>query len=75
MTYTSGELSIVCLAHNRRCFLEPSEPGYPVRVWHEGGGRAGGVQCSSARFRERRERIVDREMVLGELAAEHMNKP
>lgn len=61
-------VSIVCKSHRRRCFLEPSSPGGPVRIWHEGMGRNGGVMCSSQRFLVRNEREQDRSQVLGELA-------
>jgi len=69
VTYSSGELAVICKAHRRRCYLKPSRPGGPVRVWHEGATR-GDDLCFSQTFLVRREHEYRRDRLLDELAAE-----
>lgn len=70
MTYQTGDLSIICRAHRRRCFLEP--PGeYGARIRHEGGT---GELCLSNTFLVRREEEYTRVRVLGELVAKIMQE-
>jgi len=73
LTYRTGELSIICRAHRRRCYLKPSRLDGPVRVWHEGTAR-GDDLCSSQMFLVRREHEYRRDRLLGELAAEFAGK-
>lgn len=47
-----SEVTIICRAHRRRCYLKSASPGGPLRVWHEGVAR-GGDLCSSKRFLRR----------------------
>ena len=71
MTYMTGELSIICRAHRRRCYLVP--PGdYPARICHEGG--AGDICVGSSMFLVRHEEEYTRDRVLGELVEEATRK-
>jgi len=63
MSGQPGELTIICRAHRRRCYLKPASPDGPVRIWHEGAAR-GDDLCSSQRLLVRYEKDMDREDVL-----------
>ncbi len=68
MTYKTGELSIICRAHRRRCVVAPpgGDGGRTPRIRHETDGEL----CFSQKHLVRREEEYDRARVLGELVAE-----